>query len=147
MLRRVAFIQAREEKVFERKNSLCKKQKCIKSVNKKVEFFTNEKFFLWRNFLLCWRRFAGVRDRNSLMKLFICTNFHLYANWRIFPFDWKIGLWLSSCYFDLLWKFFPLSFVLKIRYWLNCSTFLFAKTFFILFSLGNRWAEKGRRPV
>lgn len=32
----------------------------------------------------CFCRFAGVDDRNSLMKLFIFTNFHLYANWSKF---------------------------------------------------------------
>lgn len=39
-------------------------------------------------------RFAGVEDRNSLMELFICTNFHLHANWSIFP------VWLENWSLD-----------------------------------------------
>lgn len=96
---------ASEKKYAKGKKELImqKEQKCIKiSEWRKLKIFPMKVFplpFLLTPFL------REVRERNSLMKLFICSNFHLYANWRIFPFDWKIGLWLSSCYFDLLWNF------------------------------------------
>lgn len=69
-----------------------------KSVN--GEEFSDESFFRF-----CLVRYvAGVGgDRNSLMKLFICTNFHLHANWRKFSHfcEYKIGL-SPCCYTDLL---------------------------------------------
>lgn len=62
--------------------------KCVKiSEWRKVEKFPKWKFSLLSTFRsdekLCSLFCGGWQHRNSLMELFIFTNFHLYANWRI----------------------------------------------------------------